>query len=281
MKYGINLLLIILFFVNGLHGNADMVTECLHNLCEQAVISRSELLSKGHFMDCSTQVEDETVDYVCEIAAYLSRKHYEFPDALSQDECITYSDYLFRIKTLMQEAEWSECNDTRNKVTDLIAEMLQKTVLSDNKNTRETSGKAEAIVEAALGAEGKSDVIYGVDCYTSTTQNGVLACAAVVSAILREAKCENKIHLACVNLREHLESDLGWTEYSKDECMEGDVCFWRKNSSDRPRHVGIIVERDRYRGWWAIDNSSSDKKVLKRPLDRDYYPVVDPVSRVN
>ncbi|MDD5092169.1 MAG: SH3 domain-containing protein [Candidatus Wallbacteria bacterium] len=153
---------------------------------------------------------------------------------------------------------------------------------SDNDNGDDTdpsvSGKAEQIIKSALGAEGKSDVIYGVDCYTATTEYGNLACAAVVSAILKNAGCGNQHHLACVGLRDHLKS-IGWSSISNEQYGKGDVCYWTKTSGDRPRHVGVIVAKDVYGKWWTIDNSSSAKEVQKRPLIRSYYPIILPTQR--
>lgn len=148
-----------------------------------------------------------------------------------------------------------------------------------NDNGGAVSGKAAEIVKAALGAENQSDVIYGVDCYTATTEWGNLACAAVVSAILKKAGAASQVNLACVGLRDYLKT-LGYSTISNQQYAKGDVCYWTKTSGDRPRHTGVIVSQDVYSKWWTIDNSSGEKKVLKRPLIRSYYPIILPTQRV-
>ncbi|MCK9225632.1 MAG: hypothetical protein M0R46_00175 [Candidatus Muirbacterium halophilum] len=142
------------------------------------------------------------------------------------------------------------------------------------------SGGAARIVRSALGAVNKRDVIYGVDCYNSDTSHGKLACAAVVSAILKNANVGfNTYIIYCPTMVSHLGSH-GFSTVQAGNYAAGDVCFWTKRRGDRPRHVGVIVEKDAYGKWWAVDNSTSSLRVLKRPLVRSYYPIILPGKRV-
>ena len=152
---------------------------------------------------------------------------------------------------------------------------------------KESSGSAgmsetsERIAQLALDVVGDRDVIYGIDCYNSATSNGKLACAAVVSAILRKADFGYKQQiLYCPTMQNYLDQ-IGFRTISGKSYQVGDVCFWTKKKGDRARHVGIIVQKDIYSQWWTVDNSSGSLRVLKRPLLRSYYPIVLPVKRVN
>ncbi|MCK9225227.1 MAG: SH3 domain-containing protein [Candidatus Muirbacterium halophilum] len=142
------------------------------------------------------------------------------------------------------------------------------------------SSGAARITRYALGAVNNSNVIYGVDCYTPATANGKLACAAVVSAILKRADVGfRNVKIYCPYLRDYLTS-IGFKTVTGNNWKKGDVVFWTKKRGDRPRHVGIVVQKDVYGKWWAVDNSTARLKVLKRPLLRSYYPVVLPGRRI-
>ncbi|MFA5480280.1 MAG: SH3 domain-containing protein, partial [Candidatus Muiribacteriota bacterium] len=144
----------------------------------------------------------------------------------------------------------------------------------------EPSEKAERIAYYANQAVGQSGVIFGVSCYTKDTAYGRLACAAVVSAILKKSNVGyNKVELYCPYQQRYLDS-IGFKTITNKRYNKGDVVFWAKYQGDRARHVGVIVQKDVYGNWWTVDNSSSQLKVLKRPLIRSYYPVVLPVKRV-
>ncbi|MDD2717770.1 MAG: hypothetical protein PHW04_17935 [Candidatus Wallbacteria bacterium] len=161
-------------------------------------------------------------------------------------------------------------------------EIIQETVGASKSapvgDERAGGVSGDEIAKLALAVSGKSGkVVYGTTCYTAATQNGVLACAAVVSAILKKGQCVQKINLACVGLRADLKK-LGWQDVGKNY-DKGEVVYWTKSSGDRPRHTGILVQKDVYNKWWTVDNSSGEKKVLKRPLIRSYYPVVLPAQK--
>ncbi|MGM0607703.1 MAG: hypothetical protein ACQESP_04695 [Candidatus Muiribacteriota bacterium] len=149
---------------------------------------------------------------------------------------------------------------------------------------------AERILEAALGAEGavSNGRLYGKQVYTSTTQGARYACAAVVSAILNHAGTFDQFILLVSRKgggTEGLEEMLPRNGYSdirfpsNDQMEAGDIVYWRSNRNSRSSHIGVIVEQDSYGKWWAIDNSSNGANVLKRPVERSYYPVVAGVAR--
>lgn len=173
--------------------------------------------------------------------------------------------------------------DAGDLITDEVAsageEMAHEAEHAVQSRTKAAGGgKGEEIAKLALALNGKSGkTVYGVTCYTATTEWGNKACAAVVSAVLKKAGCVSKINLACVGLRADLKKK-GWKDIG-NKFEKGDVCYWTKSKGDRPRHVGIIVQKDGYGKFWTIDNSSGSKKVLKRPLKRSYYPVILPGQR--
>ncbi|MGM0608733.1 MAG: SH3 domain-containing protein [Candidatus Muiribacteriota bacterium] len=147
-------------------------------------------------------------------------------------------------------------------------------------DSSEPSEKAETITHYSNRAIGQSGTLYGHKVYTSDTAHGRLACVAVVSAILIQSDVGiNKMKLYCPYMQNYL-SDQGWRIISNKRYNKGDVVFWTRTAGDRARHIGIIVQKDVYGNWWTVDNSSSQLKVLKRPLDRSYYPVVLPAYRV-
>ncbi|MFA7577961.1 MAG: hypothetical protein WC002_07860, partial [Candidatus Muiribacteriota bacterium] len=148
-------------------------------------------------------------------------------------------------------------------------------------DTRSGAG-AQRIVRSALAAEGQGRTVHGITCYTATTEWGNKACAAVVSAILRHANTGlNRQILGVVDMEGSLPS-IGFRDIRfppASQFSPGDVVYWRRTRNDRSRHVGVIVSRDNHGTWWAIDNSSSSRRVMKRPVVRSYYPIVSGIAK--
>jgi len=66
-----------------------------------------------------------------------------------------------------------------------------------------------------------------------------------------------------------MKEEYNWTEVQNlGEYQYGDMVFWGRPGESRLRHVGLIVEQDVYGKWWTVDNSSSQLRVMKRPLSR-------------
>lgn len=160
--------------------------------------------------------------------------------------------------------------------------MSEKTLdVGGNTPEPQVSGQAEKNISVALRAVGQSGTLYGFQVYNEDTQWGVVACAAVVSAILIEADVNLVYELYCPTLKSKLKN-LGWESYSTSNWKAGDVIFWRKATSGsyeqtREKHVGVIVGNSKYREWLTVDNSSTRKEVVKRALNRpSTYPVNGP-----
>ncbi|PLX18878.1 MAG: hypothetical protein C0601_03470 [Candidatus Muiribacterium halophilum] len=181
------------------------------------------------------------------------------------------------VQVLNDENDWSEVIIPDGRKGYIFSSLLTGV----SSNSANISSGQQRIVQKALGVVGQADVIYGIDCYNSATEYGNLACAATVSAILRNSNVGyNRQILYCPYMQNYFD-ELGWRKIRNRMYEPGDVVFWTRRSGDRARHVGVIVERDVYGKWWAVDNSSSRKRLLKRPVIRSYYPVVLPVRRTN
>ncbi len=149
---------------------------------------------------------------------------------------------------------------------------------SGSTSARPSGPGLQRIIQSAEGAVGQGrGGVHGITCYTATTEWGNLACAAVVSAILSNANAGlNEQILYCPTFENTLPG-IGYRENnypSQSEFTAGDVVFWAKSGSGRARHVGVITEKDVYNKWWGVDNSSTRREVVRRPVIRSYYPVV-------
>ncbi|MDD5090730.1 MAG: SH3 domain-containing protein [Candidatus Wallbacteria bacterium] len=151
-----------------------------------------------------------------------------------------------------------------------------------------SNGSAAAIIKSAGGAIGKSSPLYGYTTYNADTEYGRLACAAVVSAILNNADAIScGLMLYCPTFKDYLRDNMGWTTYTSKDYKTGDVIFWRKSTSGdyeetREKHVGVIYKKDSYGSWYTVDNSSVEKEVKCRLLNRpSTYPVNGPCCRPN
>ena len=119
-------------------------------------------------------------------------------------------------------------------------------IAQENNSGTSISDAAERITHYALGAVNQSNVIYGTDCYNAATAHGKLACAAVVSAILKKSDVGFKSYkIYCPYLRDYL-TQIGFKRVNPGSWKRGDVVFWTKTSGDRPRHVGVVVQKDVY-----------------------------------
>jgi len=137
------------------------------------------------------------------------------------------------------------------------------------------------IVRWANGAVGQSGTLYGFNVYNANTQYGGLACCAVVSAILIKANAipSRSYEEYCPTMKNKL-LGLGWMTYGNQAFRAGDVIFWKRDASDRERHIGIVVGKDRSGNWMTVDNDSVRKVVTIRPLFRpSSYPVAGPGAR--
>ncbi|MDD5090823.1 MAG: hypothetical protein PHQ23_07875 [Candidatus Wallbacteria bacterium] len=129
---------------------------------------------------------------------------------------------------------------------------------------------AAGVVEKALSAVGCSTWVHGWQVYTAATEWGNLACAAVVSAILSAAGEMNSLILHVDYLHNHLRN-RGWKQVGVSSLQAGDVVFWGRNYRE---HVGVAVYKDAYGEWWTVDNSSTQRVVVKRPIHGWYGRVV-------
>lgn len=279
----VSLFLIVVFFL-GLHSkiNCSDILYLEEKIAFQ-VVSLDERLDT---VTCESNKSNGTEDeqYLYDIIKYVFSELIEHPEALDKGRTdlllngfVNISDTLNRDLRALKDNEIIRLNQI---VEQKLANLLEITIFSTDMDQPITDRDPETIIENALAVEGESDIIYGVDCYTTITENGNLACAAVVSSILKHSNCGNKIHLGCCGLREHLRDQLGWKEHSEEDVKPGDVCFWRHSMATRERHVGIVVEKDVYDNWWTIDNDSEQLKVRKRPMVRtDKYKVIYPLMR--
>lgn len=121
------------------------------------------------------------------------------------------------------------------------------------------------VVEKARGAVGMTSPVYGVVTHNELTQWGRLACAAVVSAVLKEAGQGVGIHYNCLGVRGAL-AGAGWDRVGARDVRSGDVAFWGEDMVTRPRHVGIVVGHTGFA--WTVDNNSILRMVVLRPLSR-------------
>ncbi|MDD5089521.1 MAG: hypothetical protein PHQ23_01270, partial [Candidatus Wallbacteria bacterium] len=71
------------------------------------------------------------------------------------------------------------------------------------------SGNSDLIADRAFGAIGATSTLYGVALQTEHLDYGNLACATVVSAILKQAGFLQRIEASCPGLKGALET-LGW-----------------------------------------------------------------------
>ncbi|MFC1744254.1 SH3 domain-containing protein [Candidatus Riflebacteria bacterium] len=98
------------------------------------------------------------------------------------------------------------------------------------------------------------------------TDWGNLACAAFVSGVLKDSGAIN--HSGSLNtkgLASKLEND-GWKDVGINNIQPGDVIFWGPYPGRKHGHVGIIDGK--YGGtWYTIDNSSTQRVPIKRPLN--------------
>lgn len=129
----------------------------------------------------------------------------------------------------------------------------------------EERATASAVVEKARAAVGMTSPVYGVVTHNDLTQGGRLACAAVVSAVLREAGQGVGVHYNCLGLRGALAS-RGWDRVGASDIQSGDVAFWGEDLVTRPRHVGLVVGHTGFA--WTVDNNSILRMVVVRPLSR-------------
>ncbi|NLM17096.1 MAG: C40 family peptidase [Candidatus Riflebacteria bacterium] len=95
--------------------------------------------------------------------------------------------------------------------------------------------------------------------YAPGTQNGVLGCANVVTACLKEAKEMKDINLGCVPTSDIL-MQMGWKKFIPPPIKAGDVVLWQ-TYQPRPSHIGIAVENGGVSAK-VMNNSSSQKKPV-------------------
>jgi len=181
------------------------------------------------------------------------------------------------VEVLDDENNWSEVIIPDGRQGYIFSSLL--TGVSSNSD--DISSGQQRITHKALAVVGQRDIIYGIDCYNPTTEYGNLACAAVISAILRNSNVGYSRQILYCPYMQNYFDDLGWGKIRNRMYQPGDVVFWTRRSGDRARHVGIIVQRDVYGKWWTVDNSSSRLRIVKRPLLRSYYPVVLPARRTD
>lgn len=106
--------------------------------------------------------------------------------------------------------------------------------------------------------------------YEPETQGGQLGCANVVSKALVDAGVLDKLELSVDGLSGGLKAK-GWTPIQKPY-RDGDVIVWSPNeSSNGHKHVGVL-DADGSKVW-ALDNSSSKRKVICEDLAKNTRPV--------
>lgn len=138
-------------------------------------------------------------------------------------------------------------------------------VLATMASARTNGDPADLISGAAMGAVGVASPVYGVTVHTEATQWGRLACAGVVSAIVKQAGFGVGIHFTTTALRDALLA-RGWKRVPKSELSAGDVVFWGADQTSRPGHVGVIVASTIIT--LTVDNNSLIRRVGLHPLAR-------------
>lgn len=106
--------------------------------------------------------------------------------------------------------------------------------------------------------------------YEPETNGGQLGCANVVSRGLKDAGVLQKLELSVDGLVGALKA-RGWAAIQKPY-GDGDVIVWSATaSSNGHKHVGVL-DADGAKVW-ALDNSSSQRKVICEDLSKNTRPV--------
>ncbi|MDD2716806.1 MAG: hypothetical protein PHW04_13010, partial [Candidatus Wallbacteria bacterium] len=217
---------------------------------------------------------------------YLDRMNADQPDLLGPSDRKRLSRYLNSISASISQfkAHLGEDNEYLKQANSSTSEMIEKILLKSGKEALEKKGPKGTMEVAyfALKAVGCTDKVYGVNVHTPDTRQGVLACAAVTSAILKKAGRLKNTLISCEGLRAHLTDRLHWNHVQLPQYKAGDVVFWGEGND--PDHVGIVVCKDVYGNWWTVDNSSTRRMVVWRPIHGNYGRVAicaerDPENR--
>lgn len=134
--------------------------------------------------------------------------------------------------------------------------------------TRPSTAAVPTDIGAAIVAAAKAAQDLGESFpYEPETDHGRLGCANVVSWILVRAGVLNAILLSVDDVVEAL-LGLGWLPVTDGKFADGDVIAWKESpESNGHQHIGIIDQEGLQT--WALDNSSSKRRVIREDLARN------------